>query len=140
MNVHLTRRYAFPASHRLHTSALNEDENRSVFGKCNHPHGHGHNYFVEITVSGPVDPVTGMVINLGELDPMVQRTILERYDHANLNDLPEFASKVPTTENLCKEIQQRLSVALKNVKLEKVRIEETRKNSFVYSGEGNLAP
>ena len=118
---------------------MSETENRSVYGKCNHPHGHGHNYFVEVTVSGPVDPATGMVINLGELDPLVKQTILDRYDHTNLNCLPEFATLVPTTENLCKEIYHRLSTGLKNVKLEQVRIEETRKNSFAYAGEGKLA-
>jgi 6-pyruvoyltetrahydropterin/6-carboxytetrahydropterin synthase len=138
MNIHLTKRYSFPASHRLNTTLLSDEKNKSVFGKCNHPHGHGHNYYVEVTVSGSLDPITGMVINLSELDPAVQQAILERYDHANLNSLPEFASKVPTTENLCKEIYQRISTALKNVKLEQVRIEETRKNSFVYAGEGNL--
>jgi len=138
MNIHLTRRYRFPASHRLHTPAMSEEMNCATFGKCNNPHGHGHNYALEITVSGPVDPVTGMVINLGELDPLVNETIVARYDHADLNSLPEFKDVVPTTENLCKEIHKRLSQKFNGIKLERVRIEETRKNSFVYAGEGMI--
>jgi len=138
MNIHLTRRYRFPASHRLHTPAISEEENYTIFGKCNNPHGHGHNYALEVTVSGPVDPVTGMVISLEELDPLVNETIVERYDHTDLNSLPEFKNVVPTTENLCKAIYKRLSMKFTGIKLEQVRIEETRKNSFAYAGEGNI--
>src|SRR5271168_1278994 len=138
MNIHLTRRYRFPASHRLHTPSMSEVENNKTFGKCNNPHGHGHNYALEVTVSGPVDPVTGMVINLGELDPLVNETIVQRYDHADLNSLPEFKDVVPTTENLCKEIYERLSGIISGIKLEQIRIEETRKNSFAFVGEGNI--
>ena len=81
MKAHLTRRYMFSASHRLHSDEMSEEQNRAVYGKCNNPYGHGHNYMVEITVSGPVDPRTGMVCNLVDLDGFVHRQIIERYDH-----------------------------------------------------------
>ena len=135
MKVHLTRRYGFSASHRLNSGALSPEENRATYGKCNNPYGHGHNYFVEITVSGPVDPQTGMVCNLADLDGWVFKNVLERYDHQDLNHLPEFAAKVPTTENLCVEIFELLHRGFTQAHLDKVRIEETVMNSFEYSGE-----
>ena len=135
MKVHLTRRYGFSASHRLHSDALSAEENRATYGKCNNPFGHGHNYFIEVTVSGPVDPMTGMVCNLADLDGWVRENILERYDHQDLNHLTEFAQKVPTTENLCVEIYQLLHRGFTHAHLDKVRIEETMMNSFEYSGE-----
>jgi len=144
VKVELGRRYRFAASHRLHTPALSEEENRRVFGKCNNAHGHGHNYVLEVRVSGPVDPATGMIANLADLDKFVEREILEPFDHKSLNeDVPAFRDAVPTTENLCKEIYRRLS-AFPYARLERVRIEETANNSFEYSGnsthrEGNLA-
>src|SRR5712691_9767251 len=101
MKAHLTRRYMFSASHRLHSDAMSEEENKATYGKCNNPYGHGHNYTLEVTVSGPVDESTGMVCNLTDLDDFVQREILERFDHQNLNTLTEFLKAVPTTENLC---------------------------------------
>src|ERR1051326_5939593 len=100
MKAHLTRRYIFSASHRLHCSDLSEERNRAVYGKCNNPHGHGHNYAPEVTVSGQVDAKTGMVCNLVELDDAVHREVLNRFDHVNLNLSEEFANLVPTTENL----------------------------------------
>src|SRR5512141_1956202 len=100
MKAHLTRRYMFSASHRLHSDAMSDAENAVTYGKCNNPYGHGHNYALEVTVSGPVDESTGMVCNLVDLDGFVQRQILERFDHTNLNTLSEFAEAVPTTENL----------------------------------------
>ena len=135
MKIHLTRRYAFAASHRLHSQRLSEEENWRVYGKCNNPYGHGHNYVVEVTVSGPVDPSTGMVAHLGELDHFVQQEVLERFDHKNLNqELAAFRDRVPTTENLCIEIYNRLS-GFPAARLERVRLEETSLNSFEYSGE-----
>src|SRR6266568_6884433 len=101
LHIVLTKRYRFAASHRLHNPAFSEDENWRVYGKCNNPYGHGHNYTVEVTVSGPVDQQTGMVCNLVDLDGFVRSQILERYDHQHLNLLSEFAQRVPTTENLC---------------------------------------
>src|SRR5215470_3950559 len=101
MNAHLTRRYRFSASHRLHSDEMSEEENRSTYGKCNNPHGHGHNYTLEVTVSGRVDPTTGMVCNLADLDQSVERHVLERFHLENLNTRKEFRDSVPTTENLC---------------------------------------
>ena len=135
MKAHLTRRYMFSASHRLHSDELSEQENRNVYGKCNNPYGHGHNYTIEVTVSGGVDDQTGMVCNLVDLDGFVHSRILERYDHQNLNLLSEFARQVPTTENLCIAIYAIMNRGFNRAHLEKVRIEETMLNSFEYSGE-----
>src|ERR1700733_5236184 len=100
---YLGRRYHFVASHRLHTDAYDEARNRDVYGKCNNPYGHGHNYTVEVVMSGPVDATTGMVCDLAELDAFAGENILAVFDHMNLNALPTFADRVPTTENLCIE-------------------------------------
>ena len=124
----------FSASHRLHSDQLSAAENIATYGKCNNPHGHGHNYMVEVTVSGQVDAQTGMVCNLVDLDGFVHQNILERYDHQNLNLLSEFASLVPTTENLCIEIYEIVKRGFRLAHLEKVRIEETTMNSFEYGG------
>src|SRR5947207_14369609 len=101
MMPYLTRRYIFSASHRLHSDALSEQQNCALYGKCNNPHGHGHNYTVEVTVSGQVDPKTGMVCNLADLDGFTQAQVIEHFDHMNLNLVPELANEVPTTERLC---------------------------------------
>jgi 6-pyruvoyltetrahydropterin/6-carboxytetrahydropterin synthase len=135
VKLHLSRRYSFAASHRLHSAAMSEDENWRVYGKCNNPFGHGHNYTVEVTLSGPVDPATGMVADLADLDAFVQREVLEPFDHKNLNEeIAAFRERVPTTENVCIEIYNRLR-AFPKARLERVRIEETSKNTFEYSGE-----
>jgi 6-pyruvoyltetrahydropterin/6-carboxytetrahydropterin synthase len=135
MKISLTRRYRFAASHRLHSPTLSEVENERIYGKCNSPYGHGHNYAVEVTVSGPVDADTGMIANLGDLDPFVQRDVIEAFDYKYLNeDVAEFQAIVPTTENVCREIYRRLA-KFPVARLERVRIEETSKNSFEYSGE-----
>ncbi len=135
MKAHLSRRYLFSASHRLHSAAMSAEENRSTYGKCNNPHGHGHNYTLEVTVSGQVDPSTGMVCNLVDLDGFVERELLSRYDVQNLNMLQEFAQTVPTTENLCIEIFEILQRGFQNAHLERIRLEETMMNSFEYAGE-----
>jgi 6-pyruvoyltetrahydropterin/6-carboxytetrahydropterin synthase len=135
MKAHLTRRYIFSASHRLHSQSLTAEENRAIYGKCNNPHGHGHNYALEVTVSGQVDPATGMVCNLVDLDSAVRDQVIERFDHVNLNLSPEFAAEVPTTENLSEDIFHILKQSFTHAHLEKVRIEETAKNSFEYSGK-----
>jgi 6-pyruvoyltetrahydropterin/6-carboxytetrahydropterin synthase len=134
MKAHLTRRYMFSASHRLHCDGLSAAENREVYGKCNNPHGHGHNYALEVTVSGQVDAKTGMVCNLVDLDDAVRREVLERFDHVDLNRSTEFASAVPTTENLIEVIFQILKRSFRGAHLEKVRLEETAMNSFEYGG------
>jgi len=136
MKAHLTRRYLFSASHRLHSKALSDEENRATYGKCNNPFGHGHNYHLEVTVSGPVDAQTGMVCNLVDLDNLVAREILDRFDHQNLNMLKEFTVSVPTTENLCRQIYDILQRRFRHAHLDRVRLEETLMNSFEYDGEG----
>jgi 6-pyruvoyltetrahydropterin/6-carboxytetrahydropterin synthase len=138
MKAHLTRRYMFSASHRLHSDHMSDAENAATYGKCNNPYGHGHNYVLEVTVSGPVDEATGMVCNLMDLDRFVQHEILDHFDHQNLNTLPEFAKSVPTTENLCIAIYDILQRGFHQAHLEKVRFEETMMNSFEYAGGREL--
>ncbi len=138
MKAHLTRRYMFSASHRLHSPQLSDEQNRAVYGKCNNPHGHGHNYMLEVSVSGPVDEATGMVCNLVDLDGFVQKEILERFDIQNLNTLSEFKDMVPTTETLSIVIYEIMQRGFRFAHLEKVRIEETMMNSFEYSGGREL--
>ena len=135
LHIELGRRYRFAASHRLNSQRLSEEENNRVYGKCNNPYGHGHNYAVEVRFSGPVDPATGMIANLADLDAFVNERVIEPFDHRSLQDeVPEFHSVVPTTENLCKEIFARLK-SFPRARLEAVRIEETSNNSFEYAGE-----
>jgi len=135
MRIHLSRRYSFAASHRLHNPRLSAEQNQRIYGKCNNPYGHGHNYVVEVTVSGRVDPATGMVAHLGKLDEFVAREVLDTFDHKNLNEeIASFLERVPTTENLCIEIYNRLR-AFPGARLERVRLEETSLNTFEYSGE-----
>lgn len=134
MKAYLTRRYWFSASHRLHCEEMSDAENKAVYGKCNNPHGHGHNYAVEVTVAGQVDGPTGMVCNLVDLDAFVQENILERFGHENLNMLTDFKWVVPTTENLCVRIYEILERGFDKAAVEKVRIEETMLNSFEYAG------
>ena len=135
----LTRRYRFAASHRLHSARFSEEENLRLYGKCAGLHGHGHNYVVEVTLAGPVDPATGMIANLGDLDPFVDREVVEAFDRKNLNEeIAEFRDCVPTTENLCRVIYRRLS-GFPAARLERVRVEETSKNSFEFAGESGEA-
>lgn len=135
LKLSLTRRYKFAASHRLHKANFSEGENQRIYGKCSNPYGHGHNYSLEVTITGPVDAATGMVANLGELDPFVEREVVEAFDHKYLNEeVPEFAKDVPTAENICREIYRRLK-AFPAARLERIRLEETSKNSFEFDGE-----
>jgi 6-pyruvoyltetrahydropterin/6-carboxytetrahydropterin synthase len=114
---------------------LSAEENLATYGKCNNPHGHGHNYRLEVTVSGPVDATTGMVCNLVDLDECVETEVLSPYHLENLNTRKEFAVTVPTTENLCIEIFERLQRSFVQAHLERVRLEETMMNSFEYTGD-----
>ena len=136
----LTRRYRFSASHRLHSAALSEPENARVYGKCNNPYGHGHDYVLEVSVHGPLDRETGRIVDLETLDGLVRSEILDAFEHRNLNaDVPAFASAVPTTENIIMEIRRRLAGGWARAfpqgapSLDKVRIEETRRNTFELS-------
>lgn len=133
--AHLTRRYHFSASHRLHTEAFDAERNREVYGKCNHPHGHGHNYVVQVTVGGPVDTVTGMVCDLAALDAFARTAVLERFDHMNLNTLQCFGKTVSTTENLTAEIFRSFE-GFTGAKLEHVHVEETGNNFFDMASAG----
>ncbi len=130
MKAYFGRRYSLSASHRLHTDALSEEENRAAYGKCNNPHGHGHNYVIEVLARGPVDAETGMVIDLGAFDEVVRTRVLDRFDHTNLNLDPLFENRVPTTENLCKVIFGLLKTSLPAAELDYVRVEETENNFF----------
>lgn len=135
LKVGLGRRFRFAASHRLHSEKLSEEENYRVYGKCNNPYGHGHNYVVEVHVSGAVDPATGMIVNLGDFDAFVEREVIEAFDHKSFNeDVAAFRKQVPTTENVCIEIFRRLKHFPK-ARLERVRVEETSNNAFEYAGE-----
>ena len=133
--AHLTRRYSFAASHRLHVDAISPEANRTTFGKCNNPFGHGHNYIAQVTFSGHVDSTTGMVTNLADLDAFSQCEVLDLFDHANLNTLECFRDLTPTTENLSVELW-RIYSQYPHAKLERIRVEETGNNSFDYFGEG----
>lgn len=135
MIVRLSRRYTFAASHRLHAPGLSDAENKAIYGKCNNPFGHGHNYEVEITVRGRVDSVTGRVMDLAVLDNLAAEQILKPMGHRDLNrEILCFQTCVPTTENLAAEIDRRLRAAWPAVfgpdgpVLEKIRILETERN------------
>jgi 6-pyruvoyltetrahydropterin/6-carboxytetrahydropterin synthase len=135
MKLTLSRRYMFSASHRLFRADWSAEQNMRAFGKCANPHGHGHNYTAEVTVTGPVNAPTGMIANLSDLDEFVRKIVLDAFDHANLNEeIPEFRDIVPTTENLCRVIFHRLA-AFPHARLERIRIEETGKNSFEYTAD-----
>jgi 6-pyruvoyltetrahydropterin/6-carboxytetrahydropterin synthase len=135
VTVHLSKRYGFAASHRLHSPVLTEEENRETYGKCNNPHGHGHNYEVELTVCGTVDAVTGRVIDLDRLNRLAEEQILAPFRFRNLNEeVSVFRTLVPTTENLGLEVHRRLrdvwdeTFGSRGPRLEKVRIWETDRN------------
>ena len=136
VTVRLTRRYTFPASHRLHSPALSDAENRAIYGKCNNPHGHGHNYEVELTVRGPVDAVTGRAVDLVALDRLAEEQILAPFRYRNLNEeVDAFRDAVPTTENLAAEVDRRLAGRLarrvrhsRAASSKRVRIQETDRN------------
>jgi 6-pyruvoyltetrahydropterin/6-carboxytetrahydropterin synthase len=130
VRAYFGRRYLLSASHRLHTDELSAEANRAAYGKCNNPHGHGHNYVIEVAAAGEVAADTGMVVNMAALDEVVQRRVLDRFDHANLNCDPAFVNQVPTTENLCRAVFDVLKGALPTGELEYVRVEETENNFF----------
>ncbi len=133
----VTRRYRFSASHRLHAPELDDAQNQRLYGKCNHPFGHGHNYVLDVSARGPLDPATGRAADPEALDALVGRHVLAAFDHRNLNvEIPAFASAVPTSENLALEIGRRLKDNWNTAfpgewpRLDTVRIAETGKNIF----------
>ena len=124
--VYLTRKIEFSASHRYHNPELSAEENRRIFGKCNNPHGHGHNYTLEVTVAGEPDPVTGMVLDLKELKEILEREITQRMDHRFLNyEVAELQGQIPTCENIARVIWDLLEPKITQGRLHKVRLYET---------------
>jgi 6-pyruvoyltetrahydropterin/6-carboxytetrahydropterin synthase len=130
--AYLSRRYHLSASHRLHSETFTAEQNQAVYGKCNNPHGHGHNYTVEVTLGGPVNATTGMVCDLGELDAFAQTNLLQHFDTMNLNTLDAFRNVVSTTENFTLEVF-RIFKQFPGADLQRVRIEETSNNSFEFA-------
>ena len=134
--VYLTRRAEFSASHYYHNPKFSAEENRRIFGKCNNPHGHGHNYMLEVTVKGEVDPRSGFVVDLKELKETMNREVIEALDHRHLNkEVPEFATQIPTSENLAIAIWNRLRPKLQLAKLHRVRLYETADLFVDFYGE-----
>lgn len=130
----LTRRYTFAASHRLHCDRLSDAENRAVFGKCDNPNGHGHNYVLFVTVRGALDPRSGRVTDLGILDRIVNETVVQRFDHQDLNRDPGFSDRVTTGENVVRFVWDLLANKIPGGELEKIGLIETRDNYFEYAG------
>ncbi|MDR4480472.1 MAG: 6-carboxytetrahydropterin synthase [Nitrospira sp.] len=130
----ITRRYRFCAAHRLHTDQLSAEENRTTFGKCNNPNGHGHNYVVFVSVRGDIDPITHQVLEVSQLDAAVEQIVVRRFDHQDLNRDPEFAVQTTTGENLVLLLWELLVDQLPSGRLVKVGLIETRDNYFEYSG------
>jgi 6-pyruvoyltetrahydropterin/6-carboxytetrahydropterin synthase len=134
--IYVTRRVEFSASHYYHNPHLSPEENRRIFGKCNNPHGHGHNYTLEVTVAGEVDPVTGMVMDLKDLKKLLEQEVLQLMDHRFLNkEVPAFASTIPTTENIAVEIWKLLAPKLVFGRLHRIRLYETPDLFVDYYGD-----
>jgi 6-pyruvoyltetrahydropterin/6-carboxytetrahydropterin synthase len=134
--VYLTRRATFCAGHRLFNPAFDEGKNRAIFGKCSNPNGHGHNYVLEVTVVGQPDPLTGMVMNLSDLDRLMEDAVIQKVDHRNLNvDVPEFRDVILTVENIAVVFWKMLSERLSPGLLCEIRLRETENNVAVYRGE-----
>ena len=134
--VYLTRKAEFSASHFYHNPEMTAEENQRLFGKCNNPNGHGHNYVVELTVAGEVDEKSGMVMDLKDLKALLEREVLEPFDHRFLNkEVHAFNQKIPTTENIALEIWNRLEGKLSVGKLHQVRLYETPDLFVDYFGE-----
>jgi len=136
--IRLTRHYEFPAAHVLAHRDLSDAENRRIYGKCANPNGHGHDYGVDVTVTGPVDPESGRVIDLEALDALVEARVLGRFGGRTLNDDPAFAARVPTAENIARVIHDTLAPAIaaqSTASLVRVGVRETGKNTFAYGDE-----
>ncbi|MBN1465464.1 6-carboxytetrahydropterin synthase [candidate division KSB1 bacterium] len=134
--VYVTRRLHFNAAHRLHSDLLTADENEKIFGLCNNPMGHGHNYELEITIKGTPDPVTGMVIDLHDLKEIVQRVIIDCVDHKHLNyDVDFMRGVVPTAENIVLAFWRRLRDKIPSGELYELKLYETPRNIAIYRGE-----
>jgi 6-pyruvoyltetrahydropterin/6-carboxytetrahydropterin synthase len=124
--VYLTLKAEFSASHVYHNPAFSAAQNQAIFGKCNNPNGHGHNYVLEVTVKGEVDPGTGFVLDLKQLKDVLHQEVLDAFDHRHLNlEVPEFKDQIPTTENIAIATWKRLAPKLKVASLHRVRVYET---------------
>lgn len=135
MPVELTRRAHFAASHRLHSNALSDEENKRIYGKCNNPYGHGHNYYLEVTVEGEPDPKTGMVMNLKDLDDIIEEQVVSKADHHHFNhDVEMTKDVIPTVENLVIVFWKVLEDKIPNGKLKCIRLWESENNSATYCG------
>lgn len=133
--VYVTRQSEFSASHRLHSPNLSDSENCRIFGKCNNPNGHGHNYVLEVTIAGELDPTTGMVIDLTKLKKIVDREIVQKVDHKNLSlDVSFLEGVVPTAENLVIRFWEILFPKIKTGRLYEIKLYESTKNFVVYRG------
>ena len=134
--IYVTRRAEFSASHYYHNPALSDEENRRIFGKTSNPHGHGHNYVLEVTVAGEVDPRTGMVLDLKDLKKLLETQVLDVMDHKFLNkEVPPFATVIPTTENIAVEIWNLLAPRIDFGRLHRVRLYETPDLFVDYYGD-----
>jgi 6-pyruvoyltetrahydropterin/6-carboxytetrahydropterin synthase len=132
----VTARLTFSAAHRLNNPKYDAEWNRRVYGKCDNPRGHGHNYVIHVSVKGKIDAETGMVIDLKTLKDVVRRRIIDRVDHTNLNEDVDFLqSVIPTAENLARAFWQQLAPAINEGTLHEILLQETEKNSVVYRGE-----
>ena len=131
--ISLTRRYRFAAAHVLRSNALSDAENERIYGKCANPGGHGHNYGLEVTVTGPIDHESGELVSLEWLDATVEGAVIARLDHRLLNDDPWFADRVPTAENIVHFARETLGEAFRSepgLELERIGLHETRRNTF----------
>jgi len=132
----VTARLTFSAAHRLHNPNRDAEWNRRTYGKCDNPRGHGHNYALEVSVKGRIDPETGMVIDLKRLKDLMRERVIERVDHTNLNEDVDFLRDViPTAENLARSFWQQLAPAITNGELHELVLQETERNSVRYQGE-----
>ena len=138
--IFLTRKAEFSSAHYYGNDSWSVEENLRVFGRCANRNGHGHNYTLEVTVAGSVDPTSGFVVDLKELKDILEREVVSVYDHRHLNlEVPEFKSMVPTTENIAIAIWQRLAPKLNTAQLHRVRVYETPDLFVDCYGDGNGA-
>ncbi len=134
MAISVTVKVYFEAAHRLHNPDQSDEWNRRVFGKCNNPHGHGHNYVIEATVSGEVDPDSGYLIDMKDLKKVIDRTVLDHVDHRHLNiEVEWLANVIPSAENLARVFFKRVAPELPDgVELKSITVHETERNSATY--------
>ncbi len=135
-DVTVTRRLQFNAAHRVHNPALSDEENARLFGKCNNPNWHGHNYTLDVSVTGPIDARTGYVVDLGALKRLVEERVVDQIDHRNFNlDVPFMRNVIPTSENIIVAIWRELEPAIRPGRLTRLALWETPNNYVEYSGE-----